>query len=129
MTGGIARTAAVSAISILAGLAIGAAVLGATGNNPVTAYEEVFRRGFGCRMEGASSCQVYFTLRSATPIILTALSAVVAFRAGVFSIGMEGQYLLGALASAVVGGYVHTRRPSTCRSASPPAWQPARSTH
>jgi ABC-type uncharacterized transport system permease subunit len=47
------------------------------------------------------------TLLAATPILLTGLTVAVAFRAGVLNIGGEGQYLLGAIAAAVVG--LHTR--------------------
>ncbi len=39
----------------------------------------------------------------ATPLILTGLAVALAFRAGVFNIGAEGQLLVGAAASAAVG--------------------------
>lgn len=39
------------------------------------------------------------TLVRATPLILTGLSVALAFRAGVFNIGSEGQFLLGAAAA------------------------------
>src|SRR5690606_340863 len=42
-------------------------------------------------------------LERMTPLILTALSAAVAFKAGMFSIGMDGQLNLGALAAAFLG--------------------------
>jgi general nucleoside transport system permease protein len=43
------------------------------------------------------------TLVRATPLILTGLAVALAFRAGVFNIGAEGQLLVGAAISAVVG--------------------------
>jgi simple sugar transport system permease protein len=43
------------------------------------------------------------TLVRATPLILTGLAVALAFRAGVFNIGAEGQLLVGAAASAVIG--------------------------
>ena len=43
------------------------------------------------------------TLVRATPLILTGLSVAVAFRAGVFNIGAEGQLLAGAATAAAVG--------------------------
>jgi simple sugar transport system permease protein len=43
------------------------------------------------------------TLMQATPLILTGLAILLAFRSGVFNIGAEGQFLLGALAATVVG--------------------------
>ena len=42
------------------------------------------------------------TLVRATPVILTGLSVALAFRAGVFNIGAEGQLLAGAAAAAAV---------------------------
>ena len=60
-----------------------------------------FSNGFGCQEYG--NCIFITALERATPIILTGLSAVVAFRSGMFSIGQEGQYLLGAAAAAWLG--------------------------
>lgn len=42
------------------------------------------------------------TLVRATPLILTGLAVAVAFRAGVFNIGAEGQFIVGAIAQATV---------------------------
>ncbi len=44
------------------------------------------------------------TLTRATPLILTGLSATVAFKARLFNIGAEGQLYAGALAAIAVGG-------------------------
>ena len=44
------------------------------------------------------------TLTRATPLILTGLSAAVAFKARLFNIGAEGQLYAGALAAVAVGG-------------------------
>ncbi len=43
------------------------------------------------------------TLVRATPLILTGLAVAVAFRAGVWNIGADGQLLIGAAAAAAVG--------------------------
>lgn len=43
------------------------------------------------------------TLVRATPLLLTGLSVAIAFRAGVFNIGAEGQLLAGAAVAAAVG--------------------------
>jgi simple sugar transport system permease protein len=43
------------------------------------------------------------TILSSTPLILTGLSVALAFRAGLFNIGGEGQLQLGALAAVFVG--------------------------
>ncbi|HEY4304107.1 MAG TPA: ABC transporter permease [Gemmatimonadaceae bacterium] len=47
------------------------------------------------------------TLVRATPLILTGLAVAIAFRAGVFNIGAEGQFLVGAVAQAAVALTVH----------------------
>ena len=52
------------------------------------------------------------TLVRATPLILTGLSVAIAFRAGVFNIGAEGQLLAGAAAAAALSllpGLSHSR--------------------
>src|SRR5436305_4597778 len=42
------------------------------------------------------------TLVRATPLILTGLAVAIAFRAGVFNIGAEGQFLVGAAAATAL---------------------------
>src|SRR6185312_841613 len=46
------------------------------------------------------------TLVRATPLVLTGLSVAIAFRAGVFNIGAEGQFLAGAAAATAVALHV-----------------------
>ncbi len=43
------------------------------------------------------------TLVSAAPLILTGLSVALAFRAGLFNIGAQGQFIFGAIGASVVG--------------------------
>lgn len=71
-----------------------------TRTSPIVGYRELLRAGFGCRAPG--NCAILTTLQFATPLLLTGLSAAVAFRAGVFSIGQAGQMILGAAAAAWV---------------------------
>ena len=61
-------------------------------------YALLFEGGFGSRFAWSE------TLTRATPLILTGLSAAVAFRARLWNIGAEGQLYAGALAAAAVGG-------------------------
>lgn len=68
-------------------------------------YAILFSTGFGCEKYG--NCIFITALERATPLIFTGLSAVVAFRSGMFSIGQEGQYLMGAVAAAWLGYVVH----------------------
>lgn len=62
------------------------------------AYALLIEGGFGSRFALAE------TLTRATPLILTGLSAAVAFKARLYNIGAEGQLYLGALAAVGVGG-------------------------
>ena len=46
---------------------------------------------------------VAFILGRATPLIFAGLAVAIAFKAGLFNIGVEGQYAIGALCAAYVG--------------------------
>lgn len=50
-----------------------------------------------------STANVSATLLRATPLLLTGAAVMLAFRSGVFNIGAEGQFLVGALAATVAG--------------------------
>ena len=62
------------------------------------AYALLLEGGFGSRFAWTE------TLTRATPLILTGLSAAIAFRARLYNIGAEGQLYAGALAAVAVGG-------------------------
>ncbi|WP_158809303.1 ABC transporter permease [Beijerinckia sp. L45] len=72
-------------------------VLLATGVNPLRAYVEILRSAFGS-VDALSEDLVY-----ATPVILTALSVILAFRCGLWNIGADGQLYLGAIAAVGLG--------------------------
>ncbi|HYC50195.1 MAG TPA: ABC transporter permease [Gemmatimonadaceae bacterium] len=63
---------------------------------------EAFLRG------SIGSANAFFsaTLVRAIPLTLVGVAVAIAFRAGVFNIGAEGQLLLGAVAATIVGLYV-----------------------
>ncbi len=84
-------------------LGIGASGLFAilSGSNPLEAYRLLLTAAFGCAAPGR--CALLTTLQFATPLLLTGLSAAVALRSGVFSLGQAGQMLLGAAAAGWVG--------------------------
>ncbi|MGH2751465.1 MAG: ABC transporter permease [Actinomycetota bacterium] len=62
-----------------------------------TAYGALFRGAFG------SPTAISETLLASTPLILAGLSVALAFRAGMFNIGAEGQIIGGMLVSSYVG--------------------------
>lgn len=88
-------------LAILSGMVLMALLIAITGQPILESYGVLFSKGFGCEKIG--NCAIFTTLERATPIILTGLSAVVAFRSGLFSIGQEGQYLVGSVVAAWLG--------------------------
>jgi ABC-type uncharacterized transport system permease subunit len=88
---------AVSLGAIIIALIIGGIILAAVGGDPFRTYAHIGRAAFG-------SVGVFSdTIVKATPLILVSLAASVAFRMGLWNIGAEGQFFLGAFgASAVV---------------------------
>ena len=67
------------------------------GASPAEAFAVLVRGSLGSRAALGE------TLARSTGLVLTALGAVVAFRAGVLNIGLEGQFLAGAAAAAAAG--------------------------
>ncbi|MYH77099.1 MAG: ABC transporter permease [Acidimicrobiaceae bacterium] len=92
----LVRMAAPTA-SVAFGLLVGALIIWAAGQDPILAYTEMARKGFGGRLALTG------TLVLATPLILTGLAAAVAFRMKIWNIGAEGQLILGAVASSGLG--------------------------
>jgi ABC-type uncharacterized transport system permease subunit len=84
-------------IAIVISFLIGAVIMLATGNNPLTAFGALFRGAFG------DPLAIGRTLLTATPLIFTGLAVAVAFRAGLFNIGGEGQFFIGAITAAWLG--------------------------
>jgi len=88
-------------LSIIFGFIVGAVALVVAGYNPLEAYAEMFRRIFG-----TSKTMSYSFIEYSTPYILTGLSVAFSFKTGVFNIGAEGQYVIGAVAAVLVGIFV-----------------------
>jgi simple sugar transport system permease protein len=78
-------------------LTVGALVLAVTGRDAVGTYGLLVEQSFGGMQAIAN------TLVAATPILFTGLATSVAFRAGVFNVGVEGSLYVGAFAAAWVG--------------------------
>ncbi len=55
------------------------------------------------RLDGLLGVAITNTTREAAPLICAGLAVAVAFRAGLFNIGAQGQAMMGALAAAFVG--------------------------
>lgn len=87
-------------ISIVIGFLVGAIMLIIAGIDPMVAY--------GKLIEGIFSKPKFITysITYASPYIFTGLSVAFAFKTGVFNIGAEGQFVMGALAAVLVGIFV-----------------------
>lgn len=91
------RAGGLALVPIAAALVVGGIVLGATGWDPLSVYRLMLRESFG------SWASIESTLAAATPLLFTGLATAIAFRAGVFNVGVEGSFVLGGLAGAWVG--------------------------
>ncbi|TCO47961.1 ABC transporter permease [Actinocrispum wychmicini] len=87
-------------LPFLVALVIGAVVLLATGHDPLDFYQLLVREAFG------GTDRIAATLSSATPLLFTGLATAIAFRAGVFNVGVEGGFLLSGLVTATVAVHV-----------------------
>jgi ABC-type uncharacterized transport system permease subunit len=89
--------AAFALAPVAAAFVVGAIVLAATGWDPLSVYRLMVREAFG------STAAIESTLAAATPLIFTGLATALAFRGGVFNIGVDGCFILGGLAAAWLG--------------------------
>lgn len=88
---------AVPVLAVLTALVIGAIVIWASGANVLVAYRGLLEGALGS-MRGISE-----TLVIVTPYVLSGLAVMLGFRCGLFNIGVEGQFYMGALFSVYVG--------------------------
>ncbi len=72
---------------------------------PITAYLALLNGSFG--RESA----IVNTLVSTTPLLLGGLAVAIGFKAGLFNIGAQGQFLMGALGAVAVGVAVNEAPP------------------
>jgi general nucleoside transport system permease protein len=90
---------------------VGGLVMLVTGKDPIAVYEAIWK-GTGLQWifpwtTGAdrdlAASNLQQTLIITTPLILTGLAVAFAFRAGLFNIGGNGQYIVGSIAAVWVG--------------------------
>ncbi len=113
-----------SILGVALALIVGGFVLRAAGaNDPIATYREIFKEGFGTPADwragiGAlitgADCPkgmlcfgpISDTLVKASPILLTGLACIVAFRMKLWNIGADGQMFLGAWAATAVAIFI-----------------------
>lgn len=94
---GIESVVALSCAFLICGI-----MLLIAGHDPIEAYGELVRR----TLLRPSGIQELFV--RATPLLIAGLGVLVAARAGLWNIGIDGQVLLGAFSAAVVGSRLDT---------------------
>jgi ABC-type uncharacterized transport system permease subunit len=113
-----------SIVGVLLALIVGGIVLKAAGaSNPLATYREIFKEGFGTPADWQAGFTALFnntpcpkgllcfgplsdTLVKTSPILLTTLACIVAFRMKLWNIGADGQMFLGAWAATGVAIFV-----------------------
>lgn len=105
----------VPALAVLLGLVAGAAVMVISNSlsSGVTDLGLPFR-AYGSLLAGSVSGldELVRTVSEATPLILVGLSVGIGFKAGLFNIGANGQFLMGALGAAATGAAVSGSSPA-----------------
>ncbi|MGL4524100.1 MAG: ABC transporter permease [Spirochaetia bacterium] len=84
-------------LAIFFSFLLGAIILFIAGQNPLVVYAQFFR-GIFARPQFVAWGLIY-----ATPMIFTGLSVAIAFKAGMFNIGADGQFIVGTIAAVAVG--------------------------
>ena len=83
--------------AILLGVALSLIAVKLLGDSPLLVLKTLVKSAVGTRED------LGMTLFYATPLIFTGLSVAIAFQAGLFNIGAEGQLMWGAMAAAIAG--------------------------
>jgi general nucleoside transport system permease protein len=101
------RPLVVPVLSILTSLIIVAIIIIITADNPAEGLSKV-ANGYWGIIDGAFMRRsgLINTLVATSPLILTSLAVAIPFHAGLFNIGAEGQYMMGALCGTLVGIYL-----------------------
>jgi simple sugar transport system permease protein len=101
----------VPVLTTLLAFFVGGLVMLVTGKDPIATYEAIWR-GTGLQWifpwttgedRDLAASNLQQTLIITTPLILTGLAVAFAFRAGLFNIGGNGQYIVGSVAAVWVG--------------------------
>lgn len=96
-------------LAVFGALVLGGVIMLATGHDPLQAYAAMLSGALG----GRNAANLAASLNRAIPIVGMGLAAAIAFRAGLFNIGGEGQLILGGLAAALVALYLPLPGPLT----------------
>ncbi len=84
-------------LSILAAVLVGSLIMIWYKQNPLEIYRLLLKGAVGTQRS------LFISIQRATPIIFTAVASTIAFRTGVFNVGVEGQFFIGAIAGTWIG--------------------------
>jgi len=84
-------------VAVLATLAMTAVPIRLAGANPPAAFQRYLVAPL------SSTAGLYEVMLTATPLLFTGIAVAIAFRAGYWNIGAEGQFLAGAIGTTAVG--------------------------
>lgn len=113
-----------SILGVILALVVGSFVLRAAGAaDPIATYQEIFKEGFGTPADWQAGITALLTntdcpkgslcfgplsdtLVKTSPILLTALACILAFRMKLWNIGADGQMFMGAWAATAVAVFI-----------------------
>jgi ABC-type uncharacterized transport system permease subunit len=113
-----------SVLGVVLALIVGGFVLRAAGaTDPIATYKEIFKEGFGTPADWRAGMVAFSTngdcpkgslcfgpisdtLVKASPILLTTLACIIAFRMKLWNIGADGQMFFGAWAATAIAVFV-----------------------
>jgi simple sugar transport system permease protein len=91
----------VPALAIFTALVIAGIAILLSGSNPLQAYSALVAGAFGDRDS------IITTIIKTVPLLIAGLGVALAFRGGLFNIGVEGQLFMGSIATVIVGTQLH----------------------
>jgi simple sugar transport system permease protein len=97
----VARGAWLPALSLVLGFAVAGIAVLISGANPIDAFVALFQGAF------TNPNAFTETLIASVPYVFLGLGVALGFRAGLFNIGAEGQFYLGAIFGVYVGFSLH----------------------
>lgn len=97
---GLGAQAVALLLALVVALGVGSLIIVAYGDSPIAVYRAVLSFSF------SSTDNLARMLVIATPLIFSALAVTVCFKASMFNIGVEGQYLVAMVTASVAALYL-----------------------
>ncbi len=94
-----------SLAAVLAALIVGGLFLELRGKDSINAYRILFERGL-FNNDGLTE-----TLKQMAPVLIVGAGLLIALKAGIWNIGIDGQFMVGALMAGVVGAQLAGETP------------------